>query len=450
MTAASQRSIEGRTTASGPQRHPARLTLTLGLTLVALMAAASPAATQPGDGTASLGGGSSLEGGQVIEVPAGVALPPIHHLFVENPEAHPVEVAFTAQTPQGTTVTPEWERRSLEPGETASNPFSIDVAGTAAPGDHPITVQIVRADLQTQPGTITNVPAVGARFVIRVVGTAAHLTVRAVDAHSGDPVEGTLSLSAVDADDGTVELYRTTGAELAVRVAPGRYLARFLLGDRVMARSQLEIAAGEDREIVLEVETVGFVLVAAKPLREGGRVVVVDLIASVRNDLAPVENATLRAVVLHDQQHVDTVVLQDLSPLPVEITEAKTTYRPADGWQPGSYTFRFELVTPRFTLTASDQPTIGIAGGLPGWIPGAAAAFSVALAAAWLLTRRLRRPTPARPRPAATPHARKQRPTTQPSHEPIVEDQPADRPTGDGQPRSSDEQRIDLSRFTAR
>jgi hypothetical protein len=230
-----------------------------------------------------------------------------------------------------------------------------------APGEYPVVIQLVRSDIESEPGRITSVPAIQAAFTVEVTGEAATVTVRSVSAHSGEPVAATITLAARHGDQGWFQVDRVEGTTLESEVAPGEFRAAVLLGEREVAAEEFTVEADQNLEVVMDVETVSFVLAAVKPTEEDGRLVVADLVASVNNETEPISGDNLlQATVSHDGVEVDTVILDELSEVPAGITEAAVTYRPEDGWQEGTYHFLFELVTPAFTLTAPDQAVLEV------------------------------------------------------------------------------------------
>lgn len=150
------------------------------------------------------------------------------------------------------------------------------------------------------------------------------------------------------------------------------------------------MAGNEVGEVTLEINTVSFVVVAAKPVKEGDKVVVVDLIASVENHLRALPGqSVLRAAVHRDGRPVETTTLRQLDQLPLGITEAKLTYRPPTGFPPGdttsssSWQRRTSLSRPPIS-PASRSETVFQS-------PGAAAGATAALIAGFVGWRLLRR-----------------------------------------------------------
>lgn len=329
------------------------------MTLVLLMGIPIPGSAQEGE--ARLGGGSDIAADTTVRLPQGGSIPAIHVISADNPEDEPIDVEFSAVTPAGISVQPKWETATIPARGNVQNHFALEVGSNVAPGDYRVIAQLIRSDIETKPGHITNIPAIQTAFTVEVTGDAATITVRSVSAFTGGPVEGIITLSARDGAGRWFELNRGEGTTLETRVAPGDYRAAILLGDRELAAEEFTVEADQAHEVVLEVETVSFVLAAVRPVEEDGRVVVAELVASVNNETVPIAGpAVLQARVVHAGLEMETVPLLELPELPTGITEAAFTYRPGEGWQAGAYEFVFELVTQEFTLVATDQPEFDV------------------------------------------------------------------------------------------
>jgi hypothetical protein len=335
----------------------ARWALIVSLALITCVPAVAQAAV-PGE---MLGGGSDIPGGSVIELTSGAMVGPTHHMFADNPGTEPIEVEFRADASPGIEIIPELDRFTLQPGASTKDFFSIVLDAAVPPGDHAVTVQLARSDIAVEPGAVTNIPAIGTSFTIRVVGDSATITVDATSAESGRPVDGTLVLAALTGTGTSFEVGRHEGATFTHTVAPGRYRASYTLDGRELAFGEADVAADQTVTIDLDVNTVSFVVVSARPVEEDGRVVVADLSASVDNHLRPIAgNITIQALVFHDGQHVDTATLHQSGHLAIGVTEATLVYRPQAGFQPGAYRFEFEVVTDEFTLRSSTESTFTV------------------------------------------------------------------------------------------
>lgn len=381
-----------------PGARPPRATL--GVTLIALLWGSLPIAVGTHQAAAqgpeaTLGGGSDISGGAIVAIPQGVRIPSIHTVFADNPEAKTIVVEFIAKSRAGIDIVPEQKRLSIPPGGKVVVPFSIEVREPVPAGDHAVSVQLVRADIPATAGQVTHIPAVGVRFTVRVTGTAATVVVRSVDSASKKPVEGTLVLSAVTKGSNDLfEVNRGLGSTLTTQVAPGGYEAALLLGERKHAAKRVEVKDGGTVDVTLAVETVSFVVTAAKPVIEDGQVVVADLVVSIQNQLDPIPGGVrLQARVTRNTGEAQTTLLRELDVLPSGLTEATATYRPQGGWRPGRYRFTYELVTPGFTLRAAKQDTIEVGGGRSAsdLAPIAAAVSAAGAVGAFVVLRRRRR-----------------------------------------------------------
>lgn len=330
------------------------------LAVMVITAGSAPAWAQAGS-DARLGGGSDIPPEVTVRLPQGGSLPPVHVIYADNPTDEAIEVEFRAEAPMGILVEPEWDEKTVPAQGSVANPFSVRVGPGVAPGEYPVVLQLVRSDIESEPGRITSIPAIQTVFTVEVTGEAATVTVRSVSVHSGEPVAATITLSARDGERGWFEVDRTEGHTLESRVAPGEYRAAVLLGEREMATEEFTVEADQTHDVVIEVETVSFVVAAVRPVEEMGRLVVAELVASVNNETEPIPGPNLlQATVSHGGVEIDTITLDELSEVSAGITEATVTYRPDDGWQEGIYRFVFELVTPAFTLAASDQAVLEV------------------------------------------------------------------------------------------
>ena len=334
-----------------------------------------PAGAQ--DGGLSLGGGSDISAGTVLSLPPGGGIGAIHHLTADNPTDQPLQVDFRAESPLGIQVVPSLERATIAPGRSVRVPFALEVAASMTAGDHVVNVQLVRSDVPATPGVVTSVPAVGTTFTVRVTGSTGTLVVRAVSAETGAPADGTISIHAVDASDRTLEVARVEDSELSQVVAPGVYRASYRLGGTEMASQRVTVAEGGSATATLAVRSVSFVAGSARAGRQHGAVVVADLTASVENRVGPIEGeVALVARIRHDDGPPEVATLQRFDGLPTGLTETTVTWHPADGFEPGTYRFEFQLVTSAFTISHAGQAEVVVpeppASRSPALVTGAA------------------------------------------------------------------------------
>ncbi len=374
------------------------------------MVVASPAGARPAsaqDGEVRLGGGSDIRSGTVIAIPAGTSIPAVHHVTADNPGSTPIEVRFRADAPKGISIRPERDSARIAPGTSARIRFSIHVDAHAPIGEHRVTAQLIRSDIASTPGSVTQIPAVGTSFVVRTDGEVGTVVVRAVGAETDQPVDGTLTLSALSDGSNPFEVAREDGSEMSVDVAaPGEYRAGYWLDGTELANQDVTVRPDSSVTVTLAVKSVSFLFARAEPETQDGSVVTAELTGVVQNQLGDVEGpATMLVQVEHEGERVDVVTLDDLPSVRTGITEAVRTYRPAGGFLPGTYRFDFELRTPEFTVRYSEPASFVVPepssfGVLP-WAVGAAVAAGIGI---WLHRRRRGDATPGPARPvAATP-----------------------------------------------
>lgn len=361
--------------------------------LVAVVVA-TPAATRPAsaqDGEVRLGGGSDIRSGTVIAIPAGTSIPAVHHVTADNPGSTPIEVQFRADAPKGISIRPERDSARIAPGTSARIRFSIHVEAHAPIGEHRVTAQLIRSDIVATPGSVTQIPAVGTSFVVRTDGEVGTVVVRAVGAETDQPVDGTLTLSALGAGTDPFEVAREDGSEMSVDVAaPGEYRAGYWLDGTELATQDVTVRPGASVTVTLAVKSVSFLFARAEPETQDGSVVTAELTGVVQNQLGPIDGpATMLVQVEHDGERIDVVTLDDLSSVDTGITEASRTYRPGGGFRPGSYSFHFELRTPDFTVRYSEPASFVVpepsSFDARPWIAAAVVAAGIGI---WLYRRR--------------------------------------------------------------
>ncbi|MCC7077882.1 MAG: hypothetical protein IT198_12220 [Acidimicrobiia bacterium] len=331
------------------------------------------AQTSPDQG---IGGGGDLYN-QTVVIPAGSFLSPVHELVVHNSNTdRSIDVDIRYETAPGITLTPDITSFTLDPGMSRSVPFGIEVAPSVVPGDYPVVMTAVRADIErsvTQPeegGKVVFVPTHQMDFTVQVAGTSASLVVQAQDEEVGTRVGGEFRLGRVNAgggDEQVTEVATATGDELRTKVAPGTYEAAFYLQGAELAKERIELMPDDDKTVMLDVSAIAFTTVSALPEGDGKDFESVKLAGALRNHLAPIEQAKLDVEVYRDDKRIDTVTIEEWPELPTDLVNFSDQYRPVRGWESGRYEFRFVLVTPGYSVAAVDEPTLDIPSGFP-WI----------------------------------------------------------------------------------
>ena len=382
------------------------------LLLVGPMAAVS-AAPEPSTG---LGGGTDFHPGSTFPFVAGQPGRVTAGMFVQNIGTSPARVALSSNAPTGITITSGIAMpQMIAPTRSVHVPFAIQTSTALAVGSYKIIVSLGQTNVpKATGGGSTYAPAVIGSFVVKVIGASGKVTVNAVSGDDKKPITGTLSLSYLDGPDATVALETITGSTLTRAVVPGKYRAQFEMPGLSRKSKDFSIAAGQTSVITLSVQGVQFLAAAAKPGMDAGRIVSADLIASVRSTIRRMPGPVkFNVTVVHDGKDVETVKIAELPELATGTTEQRTTYRPANGFSSGRWTFKFSVSTPAFIVNSTTTPGFTVKGAnQAAGMPSGKTTLIVLAALAvpiggwylwfWLVGRRRRKREPER-----TSHARK-------------------------------------------
>ncbi len=348
-----------------------RVTLALVAAPLLLVFCLGPASTAAGaaDPIYRLGGSDTIPPNSVVKIGQGQTIPPVQSMTIENLGSGPADMEVSAPTKTQIRIIAQPQTFTLEVGERRTVPFAIEVPATQAPGTFPIAVTAQQTNVERPAGGgLVTVPGVTVKFQVRVVGGLGRVTVNAVNKDDGSPVEGDLSLLLVSPGLPEFVVASQSGTSLAAKVAPGSYVARFQIPGLTEQREAFAVANGENKIVKLQVQAINFVLTGAKPSYDGDKVVAVDLIASLTNNLKILAGpVTFNAIVRRDGQEVETVQIQQQPSLPQGLTEVKTSYRPSAGFEPGTYTFEFNIKTPTYTVTATNIPEVVVKSPTP-WL----------------------------------------------------------------------------------
>lgn len=235
--------------------------------------------------------------------------------------------------------------------------------------------------------------AVGGTFVVRVTGEAGNVILRALSEEADQPITGKLTLGLVGRPaDPAVTVAEVEGSTLDRKVAPGTYRGTFEIPGLVSKSTDFTVAANETKTVDLKVSTIYFPVASVIPQPSADDVKSAKFVASVKNNTGELPGpVTLEASVFHDGAMVDTVAVREFASLPPGLTDADTTYVPANGWRPGTYSFEYQLKAPAFTVEAPVTRTITIPGSKLPLAIGTVAGLIVAAAVFLLVWRRRKR-----------------------------------------------------------
>lgn len=355
-----------------------------------------PASAANNNAGPSLGISKNFQEHEKLTMTPGQKLGPTMAVKVDNAGTDPAEVKFTSQAPAGITVDPTKTTDTIPVGESRAFPFGVSVSDSMAAGEYEIKVNVEQTNVKSDGAGVVFVPAVGASFIVAVSGTTGTATVKAVAKGTTTAVSGriTIGYSAAEGQP-LVPIQSVEGSSLTASLAAGNYAARFEIPGLVTSDTRFSLTDGENKEIVIEVDAIYFATVGAIPQPNLDNIVSAKLVAAVNNKAAIVPGQSkIVVVVRRDGTELETVEIESIQDLPTGLTEASATYVPATGWTPGDYTFTFQLVTPKYTVSTDAPGGISIAGSKIRLVGSAAAVLILGGAAVWLVVflRRRKRP----------------------------------------------------------
>lgn len=366
--------------------------VTLGVVVAVALVAGPAAADEP---VYKLAGSSSLLNKAEITISQGQSVPQVQTLLVENAGTDVAEIEMDPSSKSGIEINTDVTTFSLKPGERRTVRFGVTVSAGQPTGRFPVSLTAKQTNVPPPAeGGFGFAPGVTVKFVVNVAPAngVGKVNIKAVSTQDGTPVDGELTLAYVPKDSPPFVVARAMGNALTADVAPGPYQAKLAIPGLVESTQNFALTKGETKDITLKLEAIVFNATAAKPSTDGGKIVAVDLLASVSNKLRPIAGpVTFNAIVRRDGQQVDTVVLQTQPTLPIGVTDVRTNYRPQDGWEPGTYTFEFNVTTTSFVVTATQVPSVEVPKVFPWLLVGLGILSLVVIGAIiWALRRRRR------------------------------------------------------------
>lgn len=366
--------------------------------IIPLFMLVQPAPSQAANSQYSLGLSLNFTAHQVVSMTPGQTLPPTMQMKVYNNGPTAATVEFKPKQPAGITLNPDKTTDKIPRNQSTTFNFGVTVDPSTPAGDYEVSAYVKQTNVPAKGGTVY-APAVGATFVVKVVGDSGSAHVRAVIAGSDSAITGDITVGYKSAAGGSFIPVKTVhGSELTTDLAAGDYAARFVNNGQQQVEKAFTVNANQTTEVVLEVQGAYFLTTAALPQPNSSNVVSAKLVASIENKLAPITTpVAVQAVVSRDGDELETVDVEKLPGLQTGATDVSETYVPADGWQPGTYTFTFQLITDKYTVTADAPKPIVINGGLPiPWIAlGAGVAAVIIFLIIWIRRKSKRDAAPA-------------------------------------------------------
>lgn len=224
-----------------------------GAFLVAAVVAAAVAATggaaAAGPEAGVVSGGGSLTG-QVVPLPKGAGIAPIHSVHLANGTAAPIVAEWYATVPPGVVITPSVTRVTLAPGETTTVVYSVATDPSLLAGDYEIQVGLRRVETDPATNQVAFLPAFGSNWTLRVVDSSAGVRVE-VDHGSQEDV---VTLARVT-DTSSFVMARGQAPRLRARVAPGTWRAEVQRDGRPLATRTLTVGDFQQVTVRLDART---------------------------------------------------------------------------------------------------------------------------------------------------------------------------------------------------
>jgi hypothetical protein len=307
---------------------------TLSLLLMASLLVAQPAKA----------GGLAMSGSfyrQQFEIPLGTSLSaPDVYVIVFNNGSDDFNISMATETPTGVELVLSARDFTLKAGEQKRIDISINVSGTAVPGNYTLRVT---AEAHKEGTGIQLLGAAGQTAKLTITGEAASVEVAAVTP-DGTPVAATVKLYKQASNQNFNVGYSETGS-LKMKVAPGNYLAEAYVAGNKLADETFSVAANETKKITLEVKTVYFEGFSILPNynTKTNELAFAQVVYSVNNLLEAFPEAKVIMKVTEGGAPLDETTLATLAPLEKGRVSLNYNYIPGGGWQKTTYIFKLNL-----------------------------------------------------------------------------------------------------------
>jgi len=304
---------------------------------------------------------------QQFELPQGVNIssPDISVVIFNNAD-DALKINMTTEAPMGVKLTLSEEDFALNAGEQKKVMVGINVSEDAVPGEYELKIS---AEAYREGAGIKIVGSAAQTATLTIVGEAASVEVTAVNP-SGEPLPAVVRLYKLADSEKTDFGYSETGS-LKVKVSPGKYLAEAYVSGKKLAEETFDIAADEEKTIILTVKTVCFEGFGIVPnyYTETGKLAFAQIVYTINNLYQTYPEAEVVLKVTFDGTPLEETTIATLTPLEKgRVGQIKYNYIPAGGWGDGTYGFMLQLNLEGepYTTTLEEQLNVsggGVAGG---------------------------------------------------------------------------------------
>jgi len=314
-------------------------------------------------------GGLAMSGSfshQKLELPQGVNIssPDISVVIFNNAD-DALKINMTTEAPMGVELALSEEDFALNAGEQKKVMVSINVTEDAVPGEYELKIS---AEAYREGAGIKIVGSAAQTATLTIVGEAASVEVTTVNP-SGEPVPAVVRLYKLVDSEKTDFGYSETGS-LKVKVSPGKYLAEAYVAGEKLAEETFDIAADEEKTIILTVKTVCFEGFGILPnyYNETDKLAFAQVAYTINNLYQTYPEAEVVLKMTFDGTPLEETTIATLTPLEKGRVELKYNYIPAGGWEDGTYGFMLQLKLEGepYATTLEEQLNVsggGVAGG---------------------------------------------------------------------------------------
>jgi len=315
-------------------------------------------------------GGLAISGSfsrQQFELPQGVNIssPDIYVVIFNNAD-DALKINMTTGAPMGVELALSEEDFALNTGEQKKVMVGINVTEDAVPGEYELKIS---AEAYREGAGIKIVGSVAQTATLTIVGEAASVEVTTVNP-SGEPVPAVVRLYKLVDSEKTDFGYSETGS-LKVKVSPGKYLAEAYVAGEKLAEETFDIAADEEKTIILTVKTVCFEGFGILPnyYNETDKLAFAQVAYTINNLYQTYSEAEVVLKMTFDGTPLEETTIATLTPLEKGRVELKYNYIPAGGWEDGTYGFMLQLKLEGEPYATTLEEQLNVSG---GGVPGAA------------------------------------------------------------------------------
>jgi len=307
-------------------------------------------------------GGIAISGSfyrQNFEIPQGSSVSgPSIYVVVFNNGSEEFQIRMSWDAPFGVNVSLSDEDFLVKPGEQRKVFIGVEVTPEATPGEY--TIDVTAESYKQEEGGILLMGAAGQSANLVVLGESASVNVQTLSP-SGQPVVTVIRLFKVINGENFEVSYSDNG-KLEANVSPGSFVASSYIGGNHMAEESFQLAAGEEKTVILTVATVFFEGFKIIPnyLEETEELAYAELVYTINNLYQVFPESKVMLQVTCEGSSEDEIELVTIAPLEIGRVGLKYNYQPKAGWKQGSYIFHLQLYVEGKIFTISHEELLEV------------------------------------------------------------------------------------------